>query len=321
MAQPITETHGSDLRRRFEKSKFQGLVWAIARTLLLLGMAFIIVSPLLVKISGSFMSLEDVYDSSVGWIPRRPTLEHYRVVFQFMNYPRSLLLTTLLVTAVSLLQVISCTFIGYGLARYDFPFKGLVFGCVLFTLVVPPQLLLVPLYINFRYFGAFGMGPGVNLLNTPLPFLLMAGTGTGIKNGLFIYIMRQYFKGMPRSLEEAAHVDGAGPFRTFFSIMLPAAQAPLLVIFVLSFAWQWNDYFYTTTIFQAKNDLLVHRYLGVVQDYMLAFREEHGFDAPFEMSTMILNTASLYYIVPLLALFGFLQGRFIAGSERTGLVG
>lgn len=321
MAHSVIETRPRGLLSRFDSAKTKGVVWSIVRSLLLLGMGFIIVSPLLVKVSGSFMSLEDIYDSSVGWIPRRPTIEHYVTVFQFMRYPRALLLTTLLVTAVSAFQVLSCTFVGYGLARYNFPLKGLVFGCVLFTLVVPPQLMLVPLYINFRYFGAFGLGAGVNLLNTPLPFLLMAATGTGIKNGLFIYIMRQYFKGMPVSLEEAAHVDGAGPFRTFFSIMFPSAQAPMLVTLVLSFAWQWNDYFYTTTIFQAQNDLLVHRYLGVVQDYRLAYVELHGVEAPFEISTMILNTASLFYIVPLLILFAFLQRRFIAGIERTGLVG
>lgn len=321
MATSTIDTRPKASQRRHHLRDVRGLVWPIARSLLLLGIGFIIVSPVLVKISGSFMSLDDLYDNSVSWIPRRPTLEYYAAVFEYMRYPTALLKTSLLVVGVSVLQVLSCTFVGYGFARYDFPLKGLVFGCVIFTLVVPPQLLLVPLYINFRYFGSFGMGSGVNLLNTPTPFLLMAATGVGIKNGLFIYIMRQHFRGVPKSLEEAAFVDGAGPFRTFFSIMMPAARAAILVTFVLSFAWQWNDYFYTTTIFQAANDLLVHRYFRVVEDYRAAYSALHGVAVPYETTTILLNTAGLFYIAPLLIVFAFLQKRFMAGVERTGLVG
>lgn len=311
------------LSRRINRTRVGQTLWSIVRAALLIGMGYIILFPLLVKISSSFMSFEDLFDSSVNWIPRRPTIEHYIDVFRYMEYPRTLFNSTMLAVGVSVLQVLSCMLIGYGLARFDFPGRRLLIGCVIFTLIVPPELLLVPLYINLRFFNLGGLipGPGLNLLNSQWPFYLMAMTGTGIKNGLFIHLMRQFFKGVPKSLEEAAYVDGAGPIRTFFLIMLPNATAPMLVTFVLSFAWQWNDYFYTTAFYQSGTELLTHAFLKVNVAFIEGYRQIHGIDPPFELSSIISNTAALFYIVPLLVMFGFLQRYFMRSVERSGIVG
>jgi len=311
------------LANRGVRNRIGTIAWSIARAALLLGMSYIILFPILVKISSSFMSLEDMFDSSVNWIPRRPTLEHYRDVFYYMDYPRTLLNSIVLSGGVSILQVVSCMLVGYGLARFDFPGRRILFGCVIFTLIVPPELLLVPLYINWRFFNLGGLipGPGWNLLNSQWPFYLMAATGTGIKNGLFIYIMRQFFKGMPKSLEEAAYVDGAGPIRTFFSVMMPNAKAPMLVTFVLSFAWQWNDYFYTTAFYQSASDLLTTAFLRVNTAWLEGYRQIHGMDPPWQIHSLISNTAALFYIAPLLVMFAFLQRYFMRSVERSGIVG
>lgn len=308
---------------RLHRHRVGKALWSMARGALLIGMGYIIIFPILVKLSSSFMGFEDLFDSSVNWIPRRPTLEHYLTVFHYMDYPRTLLNSTLLSTGVGALQVLSCMLVGYGLARFDFPGRRLLLGCVIFTLIVPPELLLVPLYINLRFFNLGGLlpGPGINLLNSEWPFYLMAMTGTGIKNGLFIHLMRQFFKGVPKSLEEAAYVDGAGPIRTFFWIMLPNAKAPMLVTFVLSFAWQWNDYFYTTAFYQSTTDLLTHAFLRVNVAWLEGYRQIHGVDPPWEIHSIISNTAALFYIVPLLVMFGFLQRYFMRSVERSGIVG
>lgn len=309
--------------QKFNQTRLWQAVWAIVRTLLLFGMSYIILFPILVKVASSFMSFEDLFDSSVNWIPRRPTLQNYVSVYHYMDYARTFWNSFVLSTGVSVLQVLSCMLVGYGLARFDFPGRRLLFGCVVFTLIVPPELLLVPLYINLRFFNLGGLipGPGWNLLNSEWPFYMMAATGTGIKNGLFIYLMRQFFKGVPKSLEEAAYVDGAGPIKTFFLIMLPNATAPMLVTFVLSFAWQWNDYFYTTAFYQASTELLTHAFMGVNVAFRESYRQIHGIDPPFEMNTIVSNTAALFYIVPLLVIFGFLQRYFMRGVERSGIVG
>ena len=124
---------------------------------------------------------------------------------------------------------------------------------MLLTLIVPPQMIMIPLYLSFRYFDPLGLlpGNGINLLNSYWPFALTSATAMGMRNGLFIYIMRQYFRGMPAELEEAAYVDGAGALRTFFQVMLPSAVPVMVIVFLFSFVWQWNDDFYST-LFMAR---------------------------------------------------------------------
>src|SRR5690606_16390280 len=170
-----TKPSAPRMKRRFHRSRVLGIAWALIRTLLLFGMGYIILFPILVKISSSFMGFEDLFDSSVNWIPRRFTLEHYQTVFLAMEYPKTLLHSAVLAGGVSILQVASCMLVGYGLARFDFPGKRLLFACVIFTLIVPPELMLAPLYINLRYFDLWGLipGGGFNLLNTQWPFYLM----------------------------------------------------------------------------------------------------------------------------------------------------
>ena len=140
--------------------------------------------------------------------------------------------------------------VGYGLARFRFPGSGLIFAMAIFTLIVPPQLVVVPMYLNFRFFNLAGLlGENTfNLIGTYWPFILMSLTATGFRNGLYIFIMRQFFRGLPRELEEAAYIDGAGMFRTFFRVMLPGSVPGLIVAFLFSFVWQWNDYLYVTTL-------------------------------------------------------------------------
>ena len=149
---------------------------------------------------------------------------------------------------VAVLQLASTTLVGYGLARFEFRGKKLIMAAAIFTLIVPPQMMMVPLYLNWRFFDFFGLlkGGGLNLMGSYWPFLLTALTGTGLRNGLYILVMRQFFAGMPRNLEEAAYVDGAGPLTTFFRVMLPGAVPAMVIVFLFGFVWQWNDSFLTT---------------------------------------------------------------------------
>ena len=295
--------------------------WRIVRLIFVLGVSYVILFPLLTKISSSFMTVEDLYDQTVLWIPKHITFEHYKKVFEFMNYPIAFLNSTLLATLVSALQLATCTVVGYGFARFPARLNGLLFAAVVFTLIVPPQMVMIPLYLNFRYFTAFGLlpGSGVNLLGSYWPAILTSLTGTGLRNGLHIFIMRQFFRGMPRELEEAAYVDGAGPFTTFFRIMLPGALPAMVVVFLFSFVWQWNDYFFTT-IFMGSKDLLTNNLnevaLRVLESAGLTHEARYG-----EYASLINNTGSLMFIAPLLILYAALQKYFIESIERTGLVG
>ena len=201
------------------------LGWAFVRTVILAGLCFMILYPLIVKFTSSVMHVDDMFDSSVRFLPKNFTLEQYRIAWEWMNYPRTFLNTLGLTLTVSILQLASSTIVGYGFGRFNFRGKNFCFALVLLTLVVPPEMIMIPLFLNFRFFDLFGLipEPGINLLGSYWPFILTSMTAMGLKNGLFIYIMTNFFKGMPDSLEEAAMIDGASSFRTFFLVMLPGA--------------------------------------------------------------------------------------------------
>lgn len=150
------------------------------------------------------MNVEELYDQSVKWIARNPTLYNYRQCWVHMNYPQALFNTFTLTLVVSVLQVAACTYIGYGLARFKWAGSGLLLGLAIFSLVVPPQMIRIPLYLHFRFFDLFGIlkGNPINLVGTYWPFILTAITGSGFRNGLYIYIMRQFFRGCLRNLKK-----------------------------------------------------------------------------------------------------------------------
>lgn len=312
----IRSTRLKNVRSQFWP-KLKKACFNLIRWVLILGICYIIIYPLLTKISSSFMSQRDLFDKTVQWIPRFFTFDNYTMVFEQLKYPEAFLNSFILALLVSLLQLFSCTLIGYGFARFDFKGKGLLFGLVIFTLIVPPQMIMIPMYLNFRYFTLFGLIPGgINLLGTYWPFILTSITGTGLKNGLFIFIMRQFFKGMPRGLEEAAYVDGAGPLRTFFKIMLPGAIPALVIVFLFSFVWQWNDFF-LTNIYLGNETVLPMMLHG------LKYNVEATLDQPIstQYASLLNNTGSLMFMAPLLLLYAFMQKYFVESIERTGLVG
>lgn len=301
------------------KKQLRNVSWAAVRNVLIIGLCFLIVYPLFVKFATTMMTEKDIFDQTVRWVPRSfkisRIVNHYREVANNMNYFRAAINSLLLSLTISVCQLISCVVIGYGFGRYEFKGRGILFSLVIFTLVVPPQMIVIPLFLNFRYFNFFGLLPegGVNLIGTYWPFLLTSLTGTGSRNGLFIYIARQHFRGMPRALEESAYIDGAGQIRTFFEIMLPGAMPIMIVIFLFSFVWQWNDIFFTSVFMRGGLTLLPFSLQHLVGQYHWSISEE--------FKTILNNTGMILFIIPVLFLYVLLQRYFIESVERSGIVG
>jgi len=307
-------------------------VWAMSKALgrllmvmIVIGISYVILLPIFTKLSSSFMVERDLYDNAVKWIPRHFTLDNYKLVWEFMEYPQAFRNSALLCLVASALQVASCTLVGYGFARFNFRGSGIAFALVLLTLLVPPQVMMTPLYLNFRYFNIFGLLPKpINLMNTYYPAIFMSMTATGIKNGLFIYILRQFFRGMPGELEEAAYVDGAGLFTTFYKIMLPSATPALVIVFLFSFVWQWNDYFFTTLL-MSNAKLMPITLQGVAFKYVeslgLGSVSATDYMVTSQYLSILDNAAMMLFMAPLLILYAFMQRHFVQSIERTGLVG
>ncbi len=291
----------------------------VVRFGLLVGIGFIILYPLLRQLSAAFMHPDDMYDLTVNWIPRKLTKMNFQVAWKMLDYPRALLNTIGVTALLSTLELAATMIIGYGFARWRYPGSNLVFALVILSIVIPPQMVMVPLFLNFRYFDLFGLIPesGLNLIGSFWPLVLMALTGTAKRSGLFIFITRNFFRGMSTSLEEAAYVDGAGHLRTFVQIMLPNAKPIAMIVFLFSFVWNWNDLFYTNLFLPGRK--LLQLGLAAINsqyNYPWANKAVEG-----TYIQLVNNAGMLLYVLPVLILYAFLQRYFIESIEKTGLVG
>ena len=293
-------------------------IWKLMRFVLLVGLSFMILYPVFVKFSASLKSTADMMDSTVVFIPKNPTLQNYKIVLNSVNYTLTLLMTVLFCLVQSLLQLASCSLVAYGIARFKFKGHKLLFGMAVLTLIIPPQIILLPLYIRFHFFGITnifqfsGIFSGVDLINTYWPFLLLSGTALGFKNGLYIYLLRQHFKNMPMALEEAAYIDGCGPFRTFLRSMLPGSVPMLVTVFLFSFVWQWNDTVYSG-IFFPEIPTLANKLYGMVFTTMGA--------GTTLMSAVLESPKFFLLITPIVILYLFTQKLFVQSISRSGIVG
>lgn len=296
----------------------------LMKYVLLIGLSFIILSPLIIKLSASFMTEEDLLDSLVVYIPRNFTLDNYKTAADYTHYFTGLKNTFIISLLCGLVQMFVCSYIGYGLARFKFKGRGLVMGLVLFTILAPPTTFQTSLYLRFRFFDFFGIieavsGKFINLMDSYWPLIILSVTGFAFKNGLYIFIMRQYFKNVPEELEEAAYVDGSGIFRTFFRIILPLSRSMMLTIFLFSFAWQWTDTFYTRMFFSRIGTLSNALLKGF--EGMFVIGKTLGLKGGQPLTICLTGTLSLMVIAPLLLMYVFAQKSLTEGIERSGIVG
>ncbi len=299
--------------------------YKIVRMILLFGLCFLILQPLFNKISISFMMEKDLYDSTIVSVPRNFTRANYALASQLMDYWNVLRNTAIIALIVSVIQVAACTLVGYGFARYKFPFKNFWFLCVILVIIVPPQTVMSSLYLNFGNFDILGIfkaltGKRLNLLNSISPYLLLCFGCMGLKSGLYIFLIRQFFRGVPKELEEAAYVDGCGKFATFTRIMLPDAKPILTSCFLFAYVWQWTDSFYSN-MFLRKYALLPKALttLGGGQLDRYLQTQQVGSKATIAYTQAMTATGTLMAIIPLLIIYIVAQKGFVESLSQTGI--
>ena len=300
------------------RKKAAEAVFPIFRFIILFGLGFVILYPLIYMVSCAFRERGDMNDPTIMWIPRHFTLDIMKETLDAMGFPNTLITTLFLNVGCALVQVASCAVTGYGFARFKFKGQKLLFAVVIMMILVPPQVIALPLYSRFRYFGIGEFT--VNLIDTPLTMYLPALTANGIRAGLMILIFRQFFKGLPREIEDAAYIDGCGPFRTFLQVMIPNASAAFLTVFLFSLVWYWNDYYVSATFFTDTRTIsLMLRSLDTELKRKL-FGTISAEISPREQIVWK-EAGCLISITPLLIVYVFLQKHFIEGIERSGIVG
>lgn len=301
-----------------------GAIWPIFRFFILFGLCFVILYPLIYMLSTAFRPDAEMNDPSVIWLPKTLTLSNIKDAWRVMKFSTKALYTVRLNIIASILQVITCSITGYGFARFKFKFKGLLFAIVVLMIIVPPQITTLPLFIQLQFFKpAFvpkllTLGKATSFIDTGWAMYLPALFANGIRAGLFIFIFRQFFRGMPKELEDAAYLDGCGPFKTYLVVMVPNAKTSFLTVFLFSIVWYWND-FYISTGFYTQTDTiaLALRNLGS------QLQRDMFNNNPVSARQLIvwLEAGCVLSITPLLVMYVFLQRYFIEGVERSGITG
>ena len=282
--------------------------------------AFVFLYPFLYMAITSFKSPSDLFNSMVNWVPRELYFRNYVRAFDMLGIPRHLLISIGITLTSIVLRCLICSFIGYGFARYNFPGKKFWFAIVILTIIIPTQTIQLPQYLEFNALGWVG---------TYLPILIPQLFGYGLRGGLFIFLFRQFFLNMPKSLEEAARIDGCGFFKIFFRIALPAVRTSTVVCAVLAMVWHWNDYSEISIYVTNPAQWPITARLPVIYNEYLTFFGNAGSMNNMvrpEMLTSELVTegtvmaATVMVILPVLIAYMILQKQFVQGIERSGLV-
>jgi len=325
----IEKAKGLDRIKQILKSKrLRKVVWAIVRTVLLTGLCFLVLYPILTLLITSLKSEQDMYDSTVIFIPRSLEFLNFIAMWNHMGAGKLLVNSIISSLGLGILQMVSCTLVAYGLARFKFKGRGLIFALVIITLVIPVQLLADSMrlrYQNFNILTMFSMNSryiyntnqGLNLIGSWAVFIAMSATAVMYRNGLYIFLLRQYFKNQPKELEEAAYIDGANTFRTFWQIMLPSAMPLLITVFLFAFVFQYNDAWYLKMLYPSA-EVMANRIGQAGYTYVTQVLDKQNDTA---VQTIYDAVAVILHIIPLIILYVFCQQFFTQSIERSGMVG
>ncbi len=298
------------------RKKLISLILAFGRTFIIIGLAFVVLYPVLYMVSVSFRAPEDMLEPSVVWIPRTFTLENYQMAAWLLDYGKAVGISLVLSVLCTVLQCFTCSVTGYGFARFKFKGKTPLLLGALATLLVPMQSIMMPIYNNFIQFTAATQIP---MIDTPIPLALSALFGVGLKAGLFIFLFYQFYKTMPMELEDAAYIDGSGPIQAYFRIMIPNAGSMFLVVFLLSLVWYWNDSYASILYYPSNSPISVA--LDNMAMRILSTNKPDGTTFSTADTMAYMKTGAVMCIAPILLVYAVLQRRFTKGVINSGIVG
>lgn len=262
-------------------------------------LGIVLIYPLLWMLASSFKENNEIFNS-MSIIPSSLDLVHYIEGWQgvgeytFTTFFKN---TFFIVIPATAFMVISCFLVAYGFARFEFPLKKILFAAMLATLMLPNAVLIIPRYMLYKQLG---------WLDTYLPFIVPAMFAG---NSFFIFQLVQFFRGIPRELDEAAAIDGCGSFRTLISILLPLCKPALISVALFNFIWTWNDF---------MGPLI---YISSVKKYPLSLALRMTLDLGSAASWNEIFAMSILSILPPVILFFSGQKYFIEGISSSGLKG
>ena len=288
-----------------------GLIFTILLYLLLIAIGFVYLYPLLFMFVTSLKSPSDLLNPMVQWVPTELYLGNYVKALRVLNYVKTLGSSLLISVVPSVIQAAICSLVGYGLARYRFPAKNLIFALILATFIIPAQNTVIPQMLTYKSLG---------LLGDVRALLFPALLGQGFKSAIFILIFYQNFQSLPKSLEEAARLDGASDVEIFIRIALPSAVPAYIISIIFSTVWYWNETYLTVIFLEGGIQSLPMQLTKFVQAYENLYPPGtvNIFD---RINEAVKLSGTFLNILPLLVMYFLLQKWFVESVERTGITG
>lgn len=286
-----------------------GLLFSLFRYIILIGIGFVYLYPMLYMTVNSFLSVADQSDPRVTWIPRELYLENFRRAFETLDFVKSFGISLLMSVIPSLLQTAVCALVAFGLARFNMRSKSIWLILIISTFILPTQVMIVPRYVMFY---------NLNIINTVWVQYLPAAFGQGIKSAIFILVFYQYFSTYPKSFDEAASLDGAGKFRIFIRIALPIASAAVILSLLFSFVWYWNETYQANLLFGGRLTTLPLKLQSFTTAYQTSYGDGTAASNP-NMSVVLAGT--LLSVLPMIVLYLAAQKQFITSIEQSGITG
>ena len=288
----------------------KGVLPAILIYVLLVLFGFVFVYPIIYMIAYSFMSTADLVDPNVMFVPSGLEWNNYFEAWKVLNYPKVFLQTLLVSVLPAFCQTIVCSLTGWGLARFKFKGSKILFGLIIFTFIIPSCLVMLPtvsLYAKFKITG------------TVFAYILPALFGQGFKSAVFILIFYQTFKGIPKTVIEAAEIDGANTIKVFLKIGIPSALSAILLTLLLSVVWYYNETVLASVFFGSALTTLP---LGV-QNFKASFDAiyQGTSESGKSINEAIYMAGTILNILPLVVLYAFTQKFFIQGMDKAGITG
>ena len=288
-----------------------GALFTIVLYLLLIALGFVYLYPLLFMFVTSLKSPTDLLNPMVQWVPTEIYIGNYVKAWRVLNYPTTIVSSILVSFIPSLIQAAVCSVIGYGLARYRFKGKGLIFALIMATFIIPAQNTAIPQMLTFKSLGLLG-----NIFAIILPALF----GQGYRSAIFILIFYQTFMSLPKVLEEAARLDGASDLKVFLLVGLPAAVPAFIVSIIFSTVWYWNESYLTLMFLEGGVQTLPMQLAKFTQAYENLYPS--GMVNIFERLNEAVKLAGTFLnILPLLVMYFVLQKWFVESVEMTGITG
>ena len=285
-----------------------GLFYKIAIYTLLISFSYVYLYPVLFMFVNSFKTVQDLIDPGVKWIPTTIEIENYQRALEVLQLPQSIYQTFGYVLKVSILATGSSALIGYGFAKFNFPFKRILFALMLATFILPPQVTMVSNMIIFRDLG---------IMSSQGSMTYPAFLGQGLNQSIFILIFYQFFKTIPHVLMESAEIDGASHIKIFLRIELPSAIPSIVIVFLFSMVWYWNETF-MTALYVGETVTLPLKLDQFVASYELLYPPG---TLGAELNEAIRLAGNMLSILPLMVLYFIGQRQFTESIDRTGITG